>query len=190
MCHYGALVTEIWDAWVEGDGNRVILCWKLFMPHFRSSGCTKYALEATRLQIQLQTLSPNFVHQITRHLIVNTRGGHGNNIPCDLYNEHVNKTSQSYYTEHGSKSYWAVTEKGCSVCLTIACHSRFHDHQYQVLSQTMLLMKMIHQTETSWSCTSNLISWRDASHEYRKQWLPGPFLSPCEKGLGKRLRYL
>ena len=91
LCHYGALVMEFRDAWREGDGDRVMRCWRLLMPHFKTAGCSKYALEALSLQIQLQTLSPNLAHQIKWHRFVNTRGGLGNNIPCDLYNEHVNK---------------------------------------------------------------------------------------------------
>ena len=41
--HYGALFMEFRDAWAEGDGDRVVRCWKLFLPHFRAAGCTKYA---------------------------------------------------------------------------------------------------------------------------------------------------
>ncbi len=53
--------------------------------------------EITQLQICIRGYeasdpASNFlVHQITWHRFVNTRGGLGNNIPCDLYNEHVNK---------------------------------------------------------------------------------------------------
>ena len=91
LCHYGALVTEFRDALTEGDGERVMRCWRLFMPHFKTAGCTKYALEALRLHIQLKTLSPNLAHQVKWHRFVNTRGGLGRNIPCDLHNEQVNK---------------------------------------------------------------------------------------------------
>ena len=57
LCHYGALMEEFRDGWREGDGERVVRCWKLFMLHFKASGATKYALEALRLQFQLKTLS-------------------------------------------------------------------------------------------------------------------------------------
>ena len=33
LCHYGALLLELKDAWAEGDGDRVFCCWKLMMPH-------------------------------------------------------------------------------------------------------------------------------------------------------------
>lgn len=107
LCHYGALVAEIRDAWAEGDGERIVRCWRLFMPHFKAAGCTKYALEALRLQIQLETLSPNLAHQVKWHRFVNTRGGLGMNIPCDLYNEHVNKLVKTIIQNMGSN----LTEK-------------------------------------------------------------------------------
>ena len=91
LCHYGALMEEFRDGWREGDGERVVRCWKLFMLHFKASGATKYALEALRLQFQLKTLSPNLAHQVKWHRFVNTHGGLGRNIPCDLHKEHVNK---------------------------------------------------------------------------------------------------
>ena len=107
LCHYGALMIEFRDGWAEVDGERVVRCWRLFMPHFRASGCTKYALEVLRLQIQLKVLSPNLSHQIKWHRFVNTRGGLGMNIPCNLYNEHVNKLVKLIIQNMGSN----LTEK-------------------------------------------------------------------------------
>ena len=31
LCHFGSLVMELRDAWQEGDGQRVLRCWKLFL---------------------------------------------------------------------------------------------------------------------------------------------------------------
>ena len=92
LCHYGSLVQEFRDAWAEGDGGRIVRCWKLFMPHFKASGSHKYCLEALRLQFQVNVvLSPNLAHQVMWNCFVNVKCGKGKNIPCDLYNEHVNK---------------------------------------------------------------------------------------------------
>ena len=64
LCHYSALVIEFRDAWREGDGERVLRCRRLFMPHFQAAQCTKYYLEALRIQIQINvSLSPNLAHQ-------------------------------------------------------------------------------------------------------------------------------
>lgn len=62
LCHYGALVMEFRDAWAKGD---------------------------TVLLQANASLSPNLAHQVMWHRFVNTKGGMGKNIPCDLYNEHV-----------------------------------------------------------------------------------------------------
>ena len=108
LCHFGSLVMEVKDAWSEGDGERMIRCWKLLVPHFKTLGHPKYALEAMRLQMQVNaTLSPNLAHQVTWNRFVNTRGGHGRNIPCDLHNEHVNKMLKHIISTMGSN----LTEK-------------------------------------------------------------------------------
>lgn len=91
LCHYGALVAEFKDACAEGDGDRVFRCWRVMLPHFKSSGRIKYSWEALRLQFQVKSvLSPQLSHQVLWDRFVNTRGGTGRNISCDLYNEHVN----------------------------------------------------------------------------------------------------
>lgn len=103
LCHYGALVMEFTDAWAEGDGERVYRCWRLFLPHFKSTNHMKYALEALRLQFQVKAvLSPQLAHQILWDRFVNTKGGPGNNIPCDLYNEHMNKMLKYIIASMGS----------------------------------------------------------------------------------------
>lgn len=91
LCHYASLALEFTDAWSEGDGPRVLRCWRVFLPHFMAGGRTKYSLEALRLQIQLAVLPPHLVQHLTWGRFINTRGGLGHNIPCDLHNEHVNR---------------------------------------------------------------------------------------------------
>ena len=103
LCHFVALVSEFIDAWSEGDGERVLRCWKIFMLHFHAERRTKYALEALRLQFQLATLPPYLVHQLTLERFANTHGGLGHNIPCDLHNEHINKLFKEIITNMGAK---------------------------------------------------------------------------------------
>lgn len=92
LCHYGSMLLEFRDAWAEGDGERIFRCWRLLLPHFKASGRTKYSLEALRIQLQVKALlSPQLAHQVLWDRFVNIKGGEGNNIPCDLYNEHINK---------------------------------------------------------------------------------------------------
>lgn len=103
LCHFGSLSMLFQDSWREGDGDRVERCWKLFLPHYQSARRTKYSLEARRLQFQVKAvLSPNLSHQVKWHRFVNTRGGLGRNVPCDLHNEHMNKLIKDIIIHMGS----------------------------------------------------------------------------------------
>lgn len=94
----------------EGDGDRICRCWKVFMLHFQSNGRTKYAWEALRQQFQLASLPPPLSFQLKWGRFVNTRGGYGNNIPCDLFNEHQNKLFKEVVKNMGaSMTETAVT---------------------------------------------------------------------------------
>ena len=74
------------------------------LPHLKSSGHTKYSLEALRLQFLVKSvLSPQLAHQV----LVNTRGGAGRNIPCDLYNEHIVRLIKDVISSMGAN----LTEK-------------------------------------------------------------------------------
>lgn len=102
LCHYGSLALEFYDAWHEGDGNRIIRCWRIFLLHFFESGRTKYSIDAMRLQLQISHLPSSMVQQIIWDRFVNTHGGMGRNLPCDLHNEHVNKELKSAIRHMGS----------------------------------------------------------------------------------------
>ena len=80
LCYFASLVAEFTDACSEGAGKRDTLFWKIFMLHFHTERRTKYALEALKLQLQLATLPPDLVHQLTWGRFVNTHGGPGMNI--------------------------------------------------------------------------------------------------------------
>jgi len=89
---YGLMAENFHDAWREGDGGRLVRCWKFLLLHFRGNGRTKYALEAFRLISQTSAvLSPRSAHQLTWNRTCNPKGGHGNNIPLDLENEFLNR---------------------------------------------------------------------------------------------------
>ena len=65
LCHFASLMVEFRDAWADGDGDRVVRCWKIFLPHFVQDGRRKYGLKALRLQFQVNAvLSPNLAHQV------------------------------------------------------------------------------------------------------------------------------
>ena len=124
LCHYAALVS---DAWSEGDGERVIRCWKIFMLHFHADRRTKYALEALRLQFQLASLSPDLVHQLTWGRFVNTHGGLGHNIPCDLHNEHVNRLFKEIIGNMGANFTEQASTRAARAITSLATMSRRFD---------------------------------------------------------------
>ena len=74
-----------------------------FSSHYQAARRMKYSLEALRLQFQVNAvLSPNLAHQVKWHRFVNTHGGLGRNVPCDLHNEHVNRLIKSMIANMGS----------------------------------------------------------------------------------------
>ena len=85
------------------------------MLHLHAERRTKYALKALRLQLQLATLPPDLVHQLIWGRFVNTDGGPGMNIPCDLHNEHVNKLLKKVISNMGAN----FTEAASSTCCNI-----------------------------------------------------------------------
>lgn len=102
FCHFGSLALEFYNSWQEGDGDRSTRCWGPFMLHFRASNCTKYAWEALRQKFQLILLPPALSHQLKWERFVNTHGGPGRNIPCDLFNEHMNKLFKEIVANMGA----------------------------------------------------------------------------------------
>ena len=34
LCHFASLALEFLDSWAEGDGERILRCWKVFLLHF------------------------------------------------------------------------------------------------------------------------------------------------------------
>ena len=88
----GLLLMEFRDAIHEGDGERILRCWKFMLPYFFATGHTKYALEAFNLLAHVHAAaSPRVAHQMMWSRTVNTQGHQGQNIPIDLHMEHLNR---------------------------------------------------------------------------------------------------
>lgn len=80
------------DASREGDGERLIRCWKFLLLHFKADGRVKYSVEAFHLLAQVNALLPlHMAHQLTWNRTCNVSGGEGKNIPLDLMVEHFNR---------------------------------------------------------------------------------------------------
>ena len=73
------------DAIKQGDGYRVLCCWKYMMLFFKVSNRKNYSLEALRLLYQYHfSMSPRQKEQLIWSHFINTKGRRGCNIPCDL----------------------------------------------------------------------------------------------------------
>ena len=91
---HGLLYMNCTDAIAEGDGDRIMRCWKFLLLHFYSdSQSIKYAVEALYLQLQQQALlSPRQAFRQRWNRSVNNNGGRGKNVPLDLDVEHDNNS--------------------------------------------------------------------------------------------------
>ena len=98
----------------------MIRCWHLLLPHFQATGRRKYCLEAFRIQLQVNAfLSPNLAHQVMWHRFVNTKGGMGKNIPCDLYNDHMNRLIKHIIRNMGSNLTEASLQRAAQSVSTL-----------------------------------------------------------------------
>ena len=88
----GLFLMEFIDAIREGDGLRIVRCWRYFLLLFKTTGRTNYSVEAFTLLAQLHFIfTPRMAHQLVWSRTVNTHGRPGKNIPCDLHMEHLNR---------------------------------------------------------------------------------------------------
>ena len=87
----GLLLMEFVDAIKEGDGLRILRCWRYFLPIFKASKQTNYSIEAFTFLAQYEyLLTPLMQQQLLWSRTVNTRGRSRTNVSCDLHMEHIN----------------------------------------------------------------------------------------------------
>jgi hypothetical protein len=91
LMEYLMLINNFQDAISEGDGERIIQCWKFFLPYLKADGASsrKYSLEGLHLLIQVYcTLSKRDAYRLMWNRSVKAKTGLGGNIPLDLALEH------------------------------------------------------------------------------------------------------
>lgn len=117
LLDYGMLLLNFWDAICEGDGQRVIRCWKFFLLYLKHHGSSsKYSLEALYLMFQIYALlSPRSSHRLIWNRFIKNKSGMGGNIPLDLQLEFFNKTVKEAIKKLGP----AASQKS----LDRICHS-------------------------------------------------------------------
>lgn len=119
------------DAVREGDGLRVIRCWRFLLPLFKSAKRKNYAKEALNLLSQIQLfLSPRQAQQLIWSRFVNTSGNKGHNISCDLHMEHLNRACKTAISSLG-----ANTTQNAIICVG-KCITPLVKALYQFDSQT------------------------------------------------------
>lgn len=91
------LLFEFKDAIREGDGDKILRCWKVLLMHYRSANHTNYASEAFHFIAQVRvTASPRVAAQLLWSRVVNAKGKEGHNITVDMHMEHLNHTVKEY----------------------------------------------------------------------------------------------
>ena len=89
---HGLLYLEFSDGIREGDGFRILRCWRFLMLVFKASRHKNYSIEALNLLCQYHFfLSPRQAQQLLWSRCINTHGVPGCNIPADLFMEHLNR---------------------------------------------------------------------------------------------------
>eukprot|EP00794_Sanderia_malayensis_P008580 gene8580-9497_t len=87
----GLLIRNAEDAVKEGDGKRIIRCWRFFLLYFKAYKHHKYAYAAFLLLARVEAISPPAeAEQLVWDRTVNRKGGKGRNISCDLRLEQLN----------------------------------------------------------------------------------------------------
>ena len=88
LLRLGCFYLEYGDAIKEGDGNRVIRCWRYLL---LASSRTNYSTEAVTLLFQIEhLLSPRLKRQLIWSRFINVHGRPRKNIPMNLHMEHLN----------------------------------------------------------------------------------------------------
>ena len=104
----GLFLMEFVDAIREGDGNRIVRCWRFFLLLFKASQKKKYAIEAFTLLCQFHfVFSERMKQQLIWSRTVNVHGNPGKNVPMDLHMEHLNRDCKTAIARLGAN----VTEQ-------------------------------------------------------------------------------
>ena len=88
----GLFLMEFIDAIREGDGHRIIQCWRFFLLLFKASNRKNYSIEAFTLLCQFHFIfSECMKQQLVWSRTVNIHGCPGKNVSMDLHMEHLNR---------------------------------------------------------------------------------------------------
>ena len=115
LIEYGMLIMNTRDAIAEGDGGRVVRCWKFLLLYCKNdSGSQKYSVEALYMMFQIYGfLSPRSAHQLIWNRSTKLKHGPAGNIPLDLNLEFYNKTVKQAIKKLGSNASRRSIDRIC-----------------------------------------------------------------------------
>lgn len=122
LLEYGMLFANFCDAVSEGDGQRIIRCWKFFLLFLKNDGqrSSKYALEGLTIMCQIHVLlSPRDAHRLIWNRSIKTRYGLGGNIPLDLALEHYNRVLKEVIKKMGPNASDEKAVNRFCKCITV-----------------------------------------------------------------------
>ena len=110
----GCLYLEFRDAIKEGDGERVIRCYRYMLPMFKGARRKNYSIESLNLLVQYDfSLSPRQAAELLWGRFINVHGIPGRNISNDLHMEHLNRLVKAAIKGLGSnKTKKAILRTG------------------------------------------------------------------------------
>ncbi len=112
----GCFYLEYSDSIREGDGERVLRCWRYLLPMFHSSRRNNYALESLHVLFQHDfSLPPRLAMELMWGRFVNVHGLRGKNIPNDLHMEHLNRLLKTALQGLGANKTGATIMKSAKV---------------------------------------------------------------------------
>lgn len=101
----GCFYLEFRDATKEGDGDRILRCYRYLLPIFQSSGRKNYSCEALNFLVNHDCiLSERQAAELIWSRFVNVHGLPGKNIPNDLHCEHLNRLCKTAITPTRQKN--------------------------------------------------------------------------------------
>eukprot|EP00794_Sanderia_malayensis_P008377 gene8377-9276_t len=103
----GMVVVNFYDAVSEGDGPRVIRCWKFMLQYLKKDGASsrKYAPEALYMVFQIYAILPEIdAHHLIWNRFHKSKSCRGGNVPQDLALEHYNNLLKSVIKNLGPNS--------------------------------------------------------------------------------------
>ena len=102
------------DATKEGDGDRILLSWKIMFPVLKATKHRNYAKETLLLLLQSNCFSERMKLQLLWSRCVNTKGRIGTNV--DLHIEHLNRRLKTVLRSMGANvTSDAVVRAGTSL---------------------------------------------------------------------------